>query len=99
MSKKGPERIGRILTRIMARHGFQREISQEQIEKVFAETLGQTLSAQIRFGSIRRGALEIFVTHPVLKSELSFRQTDLLNALKNTFPDKKIKSIKITIVS
>ncbi|MDR1493817.1 MAG: DUF721 domain-containing protein [Planctomycetaceae bacterium] len=99
MSKKGPERIGKILTRIMARYGFQQEISQEQLEKIFTETLGQTFTSQICFGSIRRGALEIFVTHPVLKSELSFRQTELLNALNRSLADKKIKRIKITIMS
>jgi len=98
MSKTGPERIGRIITRIMARRGFQREISQEQLEKSWKEILGQPLASQTRLGTIRRGVLEVFVSHPALKTEISLRQTELLTALNQVLADGKIAKMKIMVM-
>ena len=90
-----PERIGRIVTRIMARHGFNRQISSEQLEQVWRDAVGETMAAQTRLGSLRRGVLEVFVSHPLIRQELSFHQTELTEALNQASRDFKIRRLKL----
>jgi predicted nucleic acid-binding Zn ribbon protein len=92
-----PERIGKILTRLMARRGFQRQISQEQLETAWAEAVGETLARQTRLGSLRRGTLEVFIRHKIYEQELLFQQTELMNALNVALSEKKIKRLKFTL--
>ena len=96
-NSKHPERIGKILTRVMARRGFQRQISQEQLTGVWTEAVGETLAAQTRLGNLRRGTLEIFIRHKIFEQELSFRQVELLQALNAVLGEKKIKRLKFTL--
>lgn len=93
----GTERIGNILTRIMARRGFQRQIFQEQLETVWGEIVGETLADQTRPGNIRRGTLEIFVAHTIFEQELSLRQAELLPKLNAALGENKIKRFKFTL--
>ena len=90
-----PERIGRIVTRIMARHGFSRRIASEQLEEAWRDAVGETIAAQTRLGSLRRGVLDVFVSHPLIGQELSFRQTELTEALNQVSRDFKIKRLKM----
>jgi len=90
-----PERIGRIVTRIMARHGFHRRISSEQLEQVWREAVGEMVAERTRLGSLRRGVLEVFISHPLIGQELSFRQTELTEALNQVSKDFKIKRLKL----
>ena len=93
-----PERIGKILTRIMARRGFQRQIFQEQIENIWAEAVGETLAGQTRPGNIRRGVLEVFVAHSIFEQELSFLQPEILQKLNAAMGENKIKRFKFTLM-
>jgi predicted nucleic acid-binding Zn ribbon protein len=96
-NSKQPERIGKVLTRLMARRGFQRQISQEQLEITWAEAVGETLAGQTRLGSLCRGTLEVFIRHKIFEQELSFQQTELINALNVALSEKKIKRLKFTL--
>ena len=93
-----PERIGKILTRIMARRGFQRQIFQEQIENIWAETVGEILVGQTRPGNIRCGVLEVFVAHSIFEQELSLLQPEILQKLNAAMGEKKIKRFKFTLM-
>jgi len=94
---KQPEQIGKILTRLMARRGFQRQISQEQLETAWKKALGRTLAGQTRLGSLRRGTQEVFIRHKIFEQELSFRQVELMNALNTALGENKIKRLKFTL--
>ncbi|MCL2622913.1 MAG: DUF721 domain-containing protein [Planctomycetaceae bacterium] len=93
-----PERIGKIITRIMARRGFQRQISQELLEIAWTDTVGETLAGQTRLGTLRRGTLEIFVRHKIFEQELAFRQAELMQTLNIAVGDNKIKRLKYTLM-
>ena len=93
-----PERIGKILTRLMARRGFQRQISQDVLDTTWQEHVGETLAGQTRLGSLRRGTLEVFIRHKILEQELSFRQVELVQSLNAVLAEKKIKRLKFTLM-
>ncbi|MCL2117746.1 MAG: DUF721 domain-containing protein [Planctomycetaceae bacterium] len=97
-NSRQPERIGKILTRIMARRGFQRQISQEVLETVWGKMVGETLAGKTRIGSLRRGTLEVFIRHKIFEQELSFRQAELVQALNAALGENKIKRLKFTLV-
>jgi len=93
-----PERIGKILTRLMARQGFQRQISQELFANAWADVVGETLAGQTRLGNLRRGTLEVFIRHKIIEQELSFRQDELAQALNAVIGENKIKRLKFTLM-
>jgi len=95
---KQPERIGKILTRLMARQGFQRQISQELLANAWVEVVGETLAGQTRLGNLRRGTLEVFIRHKIIEQELSFRQIELTQSLNAVIGENKIKRLKFTLM-
>ena len=97
-NSRQPERIGKILTRIMARQGFQRQISQGVLETAWGKMVDETLAGKTRIGSLRRGTLEVFIRHKIFEQELSFRQAELVQALNAALGENKIKRLKFTLV-
>ena len=78
----GPQAIGRIMSRLLARTGYDREQASE------------SLAAHCRPGRIRRGVLEVFVSHSAVSQEFSFHKPAVLERLKAALPAAAISDIR-----
>lgn len=91
-----PTPIGNIIPQLMARYGFQREIGSEKLQKAWDGLLGD-LAGKTRLGATKRGTLEVMVPHGVIVQELTFRNSELVAALKSAVPEEKIQRIRYVI--
>jgi predicted nucleic acid-binding Zn ribbon protein len=93
---KGPEPISNILAELMARRGFARVQSGAALEAAWKQVAGP-MASYTRVGSIRRGKLEVTVSHSALVQELTFRKTELVRELKKLLPDEKISDLRFRV--
>ncbi len=90
----GPTAIGRLMSRLLARTGYDRERSAEGLVEAWRQAAPEHLLAASQPGTVRRGVLEVFVTHSALVQEMGFHKQDLVTRLAALVPDEGITDIR-----
>jgi hypothetical protein len=90
----GPQAIGRIVSRLLARTGYAQEQGSEALAAAWQTAVPPLLADRIRPGRIRRGVLEVFVSHAAVAQEFGFHKRDVLARLKASLPTASITDIR-----
>ena len=90
----GPQSIGRIVSRLMARTGYDREQGSEQILTAWQQAVPPFLAGYSRPGLVRRGVLEVFVSHSAIVQEFAFHKPTVLTRLQERLPAAWITDIR-----
>jgi predicted nucleic acid-binding Zn ribbon protein len=93
---KQPETIGNILSELMARRGFARIQSTDDLEMAWRQAAGPLAAQYTRVGAIRRGVLEVIVANSTLVQELGYQKSSILTALQQLLPDQGIKCLRFS---
>ncbi len=81
----------------MARKGIARVRSAAALESAWARAAGDLAAQHTRVAGIKRGRLEIIVSHSTLVQELSFQKQGLLEALRTALPDERIEDLRFRL--
>jgi len=97
-----PQKIGDVLSELMARRGYGRVQSGEALEAAWAEAagsleLGPLVADFTRVGALRGGTLDVIVGNSTLMQELGFQKQLLLKSLAQRLPDQPIKNIRFRV--
>lgn len=95
----GPISIGRIVSRLMARTGYDRERAADGLVAAWQEAAPAALKAASQPGLVRRGVLEVFVSHSALVQELGFQKRDVLAKLAVLAPSAGITDIRCRLMA
>ncbi len=98
-SAPGPVAIGRLLGRLMARAGYDREQSSAALESAWEQAAPAALRGASRPGLVRRGVLEVFVSHSAHVQELGFQKRDVVSRLHALVPDAGITDIRCRLAA
>lgn len=90
----GPQSIGRIVSRLLARTGYDREQAADGLAAAWRAAVPPELSPRCRPGRVVRGVLEVFVSHSAVAQEFSFHKRDVLARLKQALPAAAITDIR-----
>jgi predicted nucleic acid-binding Zn ribbon protein len=94
----GPEALSEVLGQLFVSRGWGRLSERTKLEAAWAAVAGETILAETRVMSLRRGVLQVEVRNGVLLQELNhFHKRRLLQALRSqmshlTFADVKFRS-------
>jgi predicted nucleic acid-binding Zn ribbon protein len=93
-NSRGPQPIGRIVSRLLARTGYHREQASDTLFAAWRAAVPAELVAHSRPGLVRRGVLEVFVSHSAIVQEFSFHKHAVLAALRESLPAAGITDIR-----
>lgn len=93
----GPRAIGSVVSGLMARFGYDREQAASQLESAWSEVVPETLRSGSRAGLVRRGVLEVVVTHSALAQEMGFHKREMLTRLQQIVPGEGITDIRCRV--
>lgn len=93
----GPKAIGNVVSGLMARFGYDREQSASQLEAAWNDVVPETLRSGSRAGLVRRGVLEVVVTHSALAHEMGFHKRELVTRLQQLVPSEGINDIRCRV--
>lgn len=91
---RGPQQIGRLVSRLLARTGYDREQAADQLVAAWQEAVPANLAGHSRPGLVRRGVLEVFASHSAIVQELNYVKPVLLAALQQRLPTAGITDIR-----
>lgn len=95
---RGPKPLKDVLGSLLAAKGYGRLRSASELEAAWEAAVGEAASRQTRLGAIRRGVLNVSVSHPALLEELAaFRKPEILAALRRAAPDARILDIRFRV--
>ena len=90
----GPTPIARLMSRLMARTGYDRERAAEGLEEAWRQVVSGPLLSGSQPGLVRRGVLDVFVSHSALVQEVGFQKRDLVARLTELVPTAGISDIR-----
>ena len=89
----GPTSISRLLSRLMARTGYDREHAAGSLDTAWQQAAPDSLRGASQPGLVRRGVLEVFVSHSALVQEMGFHKRYVLKRLGELVPAEGITDI------
>jgi predicted nucleic acid-binding Zn ribbon protein len=92
-------KIGDLLTQLIARRGYAREIGTAAMESAWKEAIGEKMAKFTRPGNVKRGVLEVTVANNLLVQELGFQKNQLLQKLQKLAPQENIKNLRFRVGS
>lgn len=96
-SAGGPRAIGSVVSGLMARFGYDREQAASQLQSAWQEVVPESLRNGSQPGLVRRGVLEVMVTHSVLAQEMGFHKRELVERLRQMVPSEGITDIRCRV--
>ncbi|NDC63667.1 MAG: DUF721 domain-containing protein [Planctomycetia bacterium] len=95
----GPAAIGRLVSRLLSRAGYDREQAAGSLEAAWQQAAPASLRGGSRPGLVRRGVLEVFVSHSALVQELGFHKRDVVARLGELVPAEGITDIRCRLLA
>ncbi|GAC1474687.1 MAG: hypothetical protein NVSMB9_25530 [Isosphaeraceae bacterium] len=87
-----------VLGELFAARGFGRLRALKELEDAWNGVVGEPVCRQTRLGEVRRGVLNVTVTHPALLEELAaFHKPALLAALRQNAPGTVVHDIRFRV--
>lgn len=100
LSGRGPVPLGDVLSDLFVSRGYSRFQAVAELEHAWESAIGEPGCRQTKVSGLRRGVLNVVVTHPVLLQELAaFRKPQLLAALRQAIPETPIQDIRFRVGS
>ena len=93
----GPVSIGRVVARLMSRTGYDREQATSAVEAAGCDVGPEPLRSASRPGLVRRGVLEVFVSHSAHVQEFGFQKQSIVSRLRTALPAAGISDIRCRI--
>ncbi|XZE33624.1 DUF721 domain-containing protein [Pirellulaceae bacterium SH501] len=87
--------VSRVLDRLFLEKGYANEQSRDALLQAWTDAVGPGLSGQSRVGQLKRGALQIYASNEIVRTELEYMKTKALASLQASLPEMNIRSLKI----
>jgi hypothetical protein len=94
-----PLSVGRLMSRLLARTGYDREQSASAVADAWREAAPPAFRDTSRAGTIRRGVLDVFVSHSAHVQEFGFHKQAILARLRELVPAAEISDIRCRLLA
>ena len=95
----GPRTIGSVMSRLLARTGYDREHGSDVLETAWQQAAPVSLQGSSQAGLVRRGVLDVFVSHSALVQEMGFHKREVLARLGELVPAEGITDIRCRVMA
>jgi hypothetical protein len=95
----GPVAIGSVMARLMARTGYGREQATSSVAAAWSQAVPEPLRAASQPGAIRRGVLDVFVSHSAHVQEFGFHKRAIVERLRTLAPAAGITDIRCRVAA
>ena len=97
-NRRGPRALSEILGELFTVRGYGRFRARQELEDAWNAAVGEPRCRQTQLGEVRRGVLNVTVSHPALLEELAaFQKPALLAALRSGAPSTTIHDIRFRV--
>jgi len=94
----GPRAIGGVMSRLLARTGYDQEQGADGIAAAWLEAAPESMRGSSQAGLVRRGVLDVFVSHSALVQEMGFHKREVLARLGQLVPAEGITDIRCRVL-
>ena len=94
----GPRTIGSVMSRLLARTGYDREHGSDGLAAAWQQAAPVSMQGNSQAGLVRRGVLDVFVSHSALVQEMGFHKREVLARLGELVPAEGITDIRCRVM-
>jgi predicted nucleic acid-binding Zn ribbon protein len=94
-SRLRPKSISTVLNRLFQERGYASQQSRDLLEEHWREAVGDLLSSQSKVGQLKRGQLQVYAANDIVRSELEYQKSKILQHLQTQLPLMGINGVRI----
>jgi hypothetical protein len=94
----GPRSIGGLVSRLLARTGYDQEQATSALAEAWEKVAPAAFKGRSQAGLVRRGVLEVHVSHSALVQEMGFHKREILARLAESVPGEGITDIRCRVL-
>jgi hypothetical protein len=98
-SSAGPRSIGSIVSRLLARTGYDQQQAAGGLAAAWEQAAPEQFRGSSQPGLVRRGVLEVFVSHSALVQEMGFHKRGVIARLQEIVPAEGITDIRCRVLA
>jgi hypothetical protein len=95
----GPRSIGSVVSRLLARTGYDQEQAANGLATAWDQAAPDGFRGCSQPGIVRKGVLEVFVSHSALVQDMGFHKRDVLAKLAALVPAEGITDIRCRLLA
>ena len=91
------QKLGDLIEAALRRYHFDESITRNKVEQAYNEVVGEFIVKLTRMVNYETGThtLKVTLASPALKNELTYKLTDLTNAINNHLGQAEVKKIML----
>ena len=93
MRKSSTRKIGDVITDYLKEFRLDRKVTEARVINAWPAIVGPTIARQTEKIYIRKGVFYVHLRSPVLRSELSYMKTRIMEVLNETAGEKIISNV------
>lgn len=94
-SRLNAKPIGSVVRRLVAQRGYGQTEAASELERHWAQAVGEELAKASKPGKVARGVLRVHTTTPIAAQEIQFVKSKALRHMQEHLPDMKIRDIRV----
>ena len=94
---KHPIAMKQVLADLMTRRGYAAAESTARLTAAWVDSVGEQMAEFTRVNGLRRGMFEVTVVNSAIVQEFGFQKQTLLEALRRSMPDVKIRDLRFKV--
>lgn len=95
----GPRAIGGLVNRLLARTGYDQTASVDALAAAWEQVAPPAFRGASQAGLVRRGVLDVMVSHSALVQEMGFHKREILARLAEIVPAEGITDIRCRVLA
>jgi len=95
----GPRAIGGLVSRLLARTGYDQTAAIDALSAAWEQVAPPAFRGASQAGQVRRGVLDVLVSHSALVQEMGFHKRELLARLAAIVPAEGITDIRCRVLA
>jgi len=95
----GPRSIGSVMSRLLARTGYDQQQATSGLATAWEQAAPAAFRGCSQAGLVRRGVLEVFVSHSALVQEMGFHKREVIARLGELVPAEGITDIRCRLLA
>lgn len=89
------KKIGEVIDSFYKSHNLFKKEQKSSLIEIWSDVVGDHIAKKTTKIRVQNNTLIVYVNHPIIKNELNYAKTSILNQIREKYKEKPLSDLKI----
>jgi len=89
------KKIGEVIDSFYKSHNLFKKEQKSSLIEIWSDVVGGHIAKKTTKIRVQNNILIVYVNHPIIKNELNYAKTNILNQIREKYKEKSLSDLKI----